>query len=247
MSELVLRDVTICYGPDPAVHHLDLALPLGALVALLGPNGAGKSTLLRGILGGLPLTTGSIELEGAPLTSSLGRVAFLPQRREHHAEMPLSVREVVEMGRYPRLGLFRRFRDGDHAAVDAAIAEMGLDRLQLRRFAELSGGQAQRVLLARALVTGADVFLLDEPFAGLDAAAVAALSSSLQAWARRGRLVIAVVHDLALVRRVFDRAVLMRNHLVAAGSPADVLTQLALQGAFGSRAAAAEAAAGDRV
>ena len=161
--------------------------------------------------------------------------------------MPLTVREVVEMGRYPRLGLWRGFRPEDHAAVDAAITEMGLDRLQDRRFAALSGGQAQRALLARALATGAEVFLLDEPFAGLDAAAVAALSQSLQAWTRRGRLIIAVVHDLALVRRVFDRAVLMRNHLIATGAPADVLTQVALQGAFGSRALAAEAAAGDRV
>ncbi len=238
MTELRLRDVTVCYGTDPAIHHLDLALPFGSLVALLGPNGAGKSTLMRAILGWLPLTTGEVTVDGRPLGESTGRVTWLPQRREHDGDFPLDVRDVVAMGRYARLGAWRRFSSEDHQAVDAAISEMGLERLQDRQLSTLSGGQAQRVFLARALATGADVFLLDEPFAGLDAAAVANLAESLRGWTRRGRLVVAVVHDLPLVRRSFDVAVLIRTHLIAAGAPVHALSEQSLLAAFGSRALA---------
>jgi manganese/zinc/iron transport system ATP- binding protein len=235
MSELCIDNLTVCYDADPAIHHLSLQLPFGALVALLGPNGAGKSTLMRAILGWQPATTGSVTVDGKLLDKSSGRITYVPQRRDGDADFPIHVRAVVETGRYASLGWFRRFSEADHRAVDEALAEMGLERLQDRPLATLSGGQLQRVYLARALASGSDIFLLDEPFAGLDAAAVSALVRSLRRWSERGRLVISVVHDLDLVRRSFTHAVLMRNHLIACGSPPEVLCDEHLRAAFGNR------------
>jgi manganese/zinc/iron transport system ATP- binding protein len=233
MTDLLLDNLTVCYDADPAIHHLTLSLPFGSLVALLGPNGAGKSTLMRAILGWQQLTTGSVSCDGRALSN--GRISYVPQKREGDADFPVSVRDVVEMGRYSSLGWRRKFSGADHHTVDAALQEMGLERLQERPLSTLSGGQTQRVYLARALASGADIFLLDEPFTGLDAAAVAALVRSLRGWAERGRLVIAVVHDLDLVRRSFTHAVLIRNHLIASGTPSDVLCDEHLRTAFGNR------------
>ncbi|MBA2479986.1 MAG: metal ABC transporter ATP-binding protein [Planctomycetes bacterium] len=247
MTELRLADVTVCYGKDPAVHHLDLALPFGSLVALLGPNGAGKSTLMRAILGWLPLTTGTITVAGRPLADVPERIAYLPQRSLPDVDFPISVREVVAMGRHALVGAWRRFSAEDTRAVDSAITEMGLDRLQDRQLGTLSGGQVQRALLARALATGADIFLLDEPFAGLDAAAVTSLARSLRQWVDRGRLVVAVVHDLALVRSSFTHAVLLRSHLIAHGAPDAVLSTESLAAAFGGRATALFERGGGRI
>jgi manganese/zinc/iron transport system ATP- binding protein len=247
MTELRLADVTVCYGSDPAVHHIDLTLPFGSLVALLGPNGAGKSTLMRAILGWLPLTTGTITVDGRQLADISERIAYLPQRSLADADFPINVREVVAMGRYAHVGAWRPFTAEDTRAVDAAIVEMGLERLQDRQIGALSGGQVQRALLARALATGADIFLLDEPFAGLDAAAVASLARSLRQWTDRGRLVVAVVHDLALVRSSFTHAVLLRSHLIGAGAPESVLSNDALAAAFGGRATAVFERGGGRI
>jgi ABC-type Mn2+/Zn2+ transport system ATPase subunit len=147
-------------------------------------------------------------------------------------DFPISVREVVAMGRYHRLGAFAAFTAEDDARVDAALAEMDLVALQARQINALSGGQQQRALLARALASGADVLLLDEPFAGLDPAAAVDLAARLRAWADQGRLVLVAVHDLALVRAHFTHALLLNTHLIAAGPVADVLSEANLAAAF---------------
>ncbi len=232
----VLRfdDVTVCYGPTPAVHHLTAELPCGSLVALMGPNGAGKSTLLRTILGWHRLTTGSITIGGQPCRKARRRIGYLPQRAAVDWDFPVTVRDVVAMGRYQVLGPFRGFRREDHAVVDAAIAEMGLEWLADRQIAALSGGQQQRTFLARAVASGADIFLLDEPFAGLDPSSTADLVRRLQAWAKAGRLVVTVVHDIELARRFFPQALLVRASLIAAGATADVLAERNLAKAYGA-------------
>ena len=144
------------------------------------------------------------------------------------------MRDVVAMGRYQVLGPFRGFRREDHAVVDAAIAEMGLEWLADRQIAALSGGQQQRTFLARAVASGADIFLLDEPFAGLDPSSTADLVRRLQAWAKAGRLVVTVVHDIELARRFFPQAMLVRASLIAAGATAEVLAERNLAKAYGA-------------
>ncbi len=236
MASDVLRfdDVTVCYGPTPAVHHLSAELPCGSLVALMGPNGAGKSTLLRTILGWHRLTTGSITIGGLPCRKASRRIGYLPQRASVDWDFPVTVRDVVAMGRYQVLGPFRGFRAEDHAVVDAAISEMGLEWLAGRQIAALSGGQQQRTFLARAVASGADIFLLDEPFAGLDPSSTSDLVRRLQEWARAGRLVVTVVHDLDLARRFFPQALLVRASLIAAGATAEVLAPRNLARAYGT-------------
>ncbi len=229
---LTFADVTVCYDDAPAVHHLDARLPHGCLAALVGRNGAGKSTLLRAALGWQPTTTGAIVIGHTATCDHPDRIHYLPQRSSVDWDFPISVREVAAMGRYHRLGAFAAFADDDQARVDAALAEMDLVALQQRQINALSGGQQQRALLARALASGADVFLLDEPFAGLDPAAAVDLATRLRAWADQGRIVLAAVHDVALVRAHFTHALLLNTHLVAAGPVAEVMSEANLTQAF---------------
>jgi ABC-type Mn2+/Zn2+ transport system ATPase subunit len=231
---LHLDDVTVCYGPDPAVHHLTAHVPRGRLTALMGPNGAGKSTLLRAILGWHPLTTGTIAIGSIAVAAARGRIGYLPQRTAVDWDFPITVREVVAMGRYRGCGAFRGFIAEDRRAVDSALDELGLTRLADRQIGTLSGGQQQRAVLARAVATGADLFLLDEPFTGLDPAATADLARRLRAWCEQGRLVLAVVHDVVLARTWFEHALLIRTHLVAAGPVTEALADRRLAEAYGA-------------
>lgn len=232
-DRLVFRNCTICYGAAPVVHHLSAEFPAGALVGVVGRNGAGKSTLLRAVLGWQALTTGSITLGDGPAHDARERLHYLPQRSQIDWDFPVTVREVVAMGRHGRLGALRRFAAEDHRAVDGALHELGLDALQGRQINALSGGQQQRTLLARAVASGADVFLLDEPFAALDPSAATDLARRLRAWADQGRLVLAVAHELDLVRAHCSHALVLNNHLVAAGPAAEALTDANLAIAFG--------------
>jgi len=161
-----LRDVTVCYGRVAALRGLTVDIPCGSLTAVVGPNGAGKSTLLRAILGWLPLTAGEIRIGDAHPQHALPRLAYLPQRHVIDWDFPITVREVVEQGRYPAVRVFRRLGRHDHELVDRALAELDLTALADRQIHRLSGGQQQRVFLARALAQGADIFLLDEPLTG---------------------------------------------------------------------------------
>ena len=164
---LRFRDVTVRYGRTVALDRVTVDIPCGSATAILGANGAGKSTLLRAILGWHLPGEGEILLGDAHPQHALPRLAYVPQRQAVDWDFPITVRGVVAQGRYPALGPFRRFAARDHAAVAAALAELELTALADRPIRALSGGQQQRVFLARAVAQGADIFLLDEPFAGL--------------------------------------------------------------------------------
>jgi len=239
MTELILHAVQVRYGAHRPVLdlHGDIRVPFGVMTALMGANGAGKSTLLRAILGWLPLSRGTISIDHQPLARR--RIALLGQKHLQAAGIPLCVREVVEMGRYQHVGLWRGFSAADHAAVDAALRELDLVAVQGDRFGELSGGQSQRVLLARALASGADILLLDEPFAGLDTSAVVRLAHAMQDLAAAGRLVLVVAHELELVRRYCAQVVVLARGACTQGPPATVLTPQVLDAAFGLAAGAA--------
>jgi manganese/zinc/iron transport system ATP- binding protein len=229
---LRFRDVTVRYGRTPALNDLTFDIPCGSSTAILGANGAGKSTLLRAILGWHPLASGEIRLGDSHPQHALPRLAYLPQRQAIDWDFPITVRKVVEQGRYASLRLFRRLSPGDHQRVERALDELGLTELADRQIRMLSGGQQQRVFLARALAQGADIFLLDEPFAGLDLFACEELTHILRAWEAQGRTVLAAVHDLELARRAFTHGVLLDNSLVAAGRIAEVLSPANIDRAF---------------
>ncbi|HXA14935.1 MAG TPA: metal ABC transporter ATP-binding protein [Opitutaceae bacterium] len=221
---LRFRDVTVCYGRTPALQQVTLDIPCGSSTAILGRNGAGKTTLLRAILGWHPLASGEIRLGDAHPQHLLPRLAYLPQRQSIDWDFPITVRAVVEQGRFPSLKLFQRMGARDHAIVDRALDELGITEFAGRQIRMLSGGQQQRVFLARALAQGADIFLLDEPFAGLDLFATEELSHILRAWETQGRTVLASMHDLELARRVFTQGVLLDTKLIASGPIAGVLS-----------------------
>ncbi len=226
-SHNILRftDVTVRHGATLALDRVTAAIPCGSLTALLGPNGAGKSTLLRAILGWHGMERGEIRIGDAHAHHLLPRFAYLPQRHQVDWDFPITVRGVVEQGRFPALKWWQRFGARDHEAVNRALEELDITALADRQISELSGGQQQRVFLARALAQGADIFLLDEPFAGLDLHATEELAHILSAWHAQGRTVIAVVHELALARAHFPSAVLLNTQLVAAGPTAEVLSE----------------------
>ena len=236
---LSFRNVTVYYGGrprlglnQPALEDFTLDIPCGSLTAILGPNGAGKSTLLRAVLGWLPLAHGEIRIGDAHPEHALPRLAYLPQRHVIDWDFPITVRGVVEQGRYPALRPWQRLAARDHEAVERALAELDLLPVADRQIRRLSGGQQQRVFLARALAQGADIFLLDEPFAGLDLFAVEELTHILRSWEAQGRTVLAAVHGLDLARHSLARGVLLATRLVAAGPLETVLTEANIDRAF---------------
>ncbi len=230
------RDVTVAYGRSrggqPALEDFTADIPCGSLTAILGPNGAGKSTVLRAALGWLPLARGEIRIGDAHPEHALPRLAYLPQRHVIDWDFPITVRSVVEQGRYPALRPWQRLSDDDHARVERALAELDLTGVAERQIRRLSGGQQQRVFLARAVAQGADIFLLDEPFAGLDLFAIEELTHILHSWEKQGRTVLAAVHGLDLARRVFARGILLATRLIADGPLESVLTEANVDLAF---------------
>ena len=215
--QLSVADLTVSYNRVPALHHLGFEVQCGQCVALLGPNGAGKSTLLKALAGLLPIETGSIRFHGHPVRGATQDFAYLPQREEVDWDFPATVRGLVEMGRYLRVGWWRRFTTEDCKVVDAALAAMQLGDLEDRQISALSGGQQQRAFLARALAQEAHVFLFDEPFTGLDQPTQQNLKVLIRQLRDAGKLVLASHHDLATVPEIFDRVLLLNGELIAAG------------------------------
>ncbi|GAB4042666.1 MAG: zinc ABC transporter ATP-binding protein AztA [Rubrivivax sp.] len=214
-------DLTLGYERHPAVHHLDLAVPAGELLAVVGPNGAGKSTLMKGLAGTLRPLSGRIER--AP-----GRVAYLPQQAEVDRSLPIRVVDAVGFGLWHELGAWGRWRAPQRARVAQALEAVGLTGFEKRTLDTLSGGQIQRLLFARLMLQDAPLILLDEPFAAVDAATTEALVALVQVWHAQGRTVLAVLHDLELVRRVFPTTLLLAREALACGPTGQVLTDAAL-------------------
>ena len=209
-------DVTLGYGRHPAVHHLDGEIAAGSLTAVVGPNGAGKSTLLKGVVGTLSPLAGRIELGGR-------RVAYLPQAAELDRSFPLGVYDLVAMGLWARSGMFGGIGRADRGRIEEAIAAVGLTGFERRPVATLSGGQTQRALFARLLLQDADVILLDEPFTAIDAKTTSDLLAVVRRWHDEARTVVAVLHDLDVVRRAFPETLLIAREPIAWGSTAAVL------------------------
>ncbi len=229
---LRLRNVTVQYGRTVALRDITLDIPCGSSTAILGPNGAGKSTLLRTILGWQSLAHGEVRIGDAHPQHARPRLAYVPQRHAVDWDFPITVRGVVEQGRYPSLGILKRFGKHDHDLVNRALEELGIQELAGRQIRMLSGGQQQRVFLARALAQGGDIFLLDEPLAGLDLFACEELAHILRAWEAQGRTVLAAMHDLEFARRIFSNGVLLDTGLIANGPLSGMLSAENVDRAF---------------
>lgn len=230
-----VHDVTVAYHRRPVLWDIDVQVPAGKLVAIVGPNGAGKSTLLKAVLGLVPLASGHVTVFGGPLRSVRRRVGYVPQREAVDWDFPITVSEVVEMGRYGRLGWVRRPGAADREIARECLAKVGMEAMGERQISQLSGGQQQRVFLARALAQDADLYLMDEPFAGVDAATERVIVDVLRGLRDAGRTVVAVHHDLQTVPEYFDHVIMLNLRLVAAGPVRSTFTGANLQSTYGGR------------
>lgn len=215
---IIADRLTVRYGRELALEEVSLEVPRGVTVALLGPNGAGKTTLFHAAIGLARVESGSIRVAG-------GRVAFVPQRLEVEPSFPVTVADVVRMGRYAEVGWLGRFGELDRDLVARALSELGIEHLARRRFGELSGGERQRSLLAQAAAQDAEIMLLDEPFAGLDAPTHGALRGLLRDWRDRGRTVLVATHDLKRAARDYDLVLCLNRRLIAIGPPDRTLNE----------------------
>ncbi len=237
-SPLAVRGLTVSYGEKPALFSVDATFPVGAMAAIVGPNGAGKSTLLKASLGLIPSVSGLVTVFGQPIAAARDRIAYVPQRASVDWDFPTTVTDVVLMGRYRKLGLFRRVTRAECALATDALGRVGMEGFASRQIGQLSGGQQQRVFLARALAQEADLYLLDEPFAGVDAATERAIIEVLKALKAEGKSVIAVHHDLSTVAEYFDHVFLVNVRAMAEGPVATTFTPEALAQTYGGRLAA---------
>ena len=228
----MIEGLGVHYGKVCALQEISLATSCGNRVALIGPNGAGKSTLLKAIAGLVPRRAGSISWRGEAVGKWSREFAYLPQREEVDWSFPITVRGLVEMGRYPHLGLWKRYGPADDEAVNAALGTLDIAHLHNRQICELSGGQQQRAFLARALAQDAHVLLFDEPFTGLDRNASESLAAILADLSEEGRLIISSHHDLKTAPILFNQSLLLNRTQLAFGPTSEVLTPETIQHAF---------------
>ena len=237
MDEIPLEthDLTVAYDKRPVLYGIDVQVPEGQLVGVIGPNGAGKSTLIKAIMGVVPVSGGWVKVFGQSFQKSSRRVGYVPQRESVDWDFPVNVMDVVLMGRYGRLGLVGRVSKADREVARACLDKVGMLPYSRRQIANLSGGQQQRVFLARALAQESDLYLMDEPFAGVDAATESAIIELLHELKSQGKTILVVHHDLATARKYFNSLLLLNMRLVAFGKTQEVFTHELLQKTYGGR------------
>ena len=235
-----VRDLTVSYGPVPALLDVSATIPPGTLVGVIGPNGSGKSTLIKAILGFLKPDVGEVRVFGETLDRARGRVAYVPQRGSVDWDFPITVRDVALMGRYGHVPWWRDLSTRDREIADETLEMVRMSEYADRQIGQLSGGQQQRVFMARAIAQGADILLLDEPFSGVDAATERAILDVLDATKNSGRTLVVVHHDLATAAEYFDLLILLKQRLYALGPPELVLQPKLLSEVYEGRLKAIE-------
>ena len=239
-AAIELRGFSVAYHNNPVLHAVDARFEQGQMSAIIGPNGAGKSTLLKALLGIIPRLAGELKILGHSANGKLDSTAhallsYIPQRKSVDWDFPVTVVDVVQMGLSRELGLLRRMTEKHHERIEIALKQVGMESFANRQIGELSGGQQQRVFLARALVQRARIYLLDEPFAGVDAATEQTIIAVLKALKETGKTIIAVHHDLTTLREYFDAALLLRGRRIACGPIQEILTAANLHETYGGR------------
>lgn len=237
MSQAALEthDLSVSYRGKPVLIGVDVEIPYGTITGIMGPNGAGKSTLLRTIMNDIRPDTGWVKLLGRQLDQVVGRVGYVPQRESVDWDFPVTVFDVVLMGTYAGLGWFGRPGKAEKARALEALEQTGMAALARRQIGELSGGQQQRTFLARALAQKADLYLMDEPFAGVDAATERAIIALMGGLRDAGKTVVVVHHDLQTAERYFDRLLLLNGRVVAHGTVAEVFRPDILNQTYGGK------------
>jgi manganese/iron transport system ATP-binding protein/manganese/zinc/iron transport system ATP- binding protein len=220
-----VEHLTVSYGPKPVLLDVSVAIEKGLLVGIIGPNGAGKSTLIKAILGFLKRDFGKVRILGRQIEDAKGMIAYVPQRGAVDWDFPITVKEVAMMGKYGELPWWRDPGPAEWDVVNRSLEMVRMTEFKDRQIGQLSGGQQQRVFLARALAQGSDVLLLDEPFAGVDAATERAILDVLEKAKDSGRTLVVVHHDLATAAEYFDRLILLKQRMYAYGPPEVVLQE----------------------
>ncbi|QDF96389.1 manganese ABC transporter ATP-binding protein [Azoarcus sp. DD4] len=232
-SPLAVHNLTVAYGHQPVLQKVDFVAPAAALVAVVGPNGAGKSTFIKAVLGLQPRISGEVACYGRPVERQRRLIGYVPQRSSVDWDFPASALDVVTMGLYGGIGWCRPVRARHREQAMAYLEQVGMADFARRQIGQLSGGQQQRVFLARALAQDARLYLMDEPFAGVDAATERAIVEVLRTLKSRGRTVLCVHHDLQTAPDYFEHLLLLAGRVVAAGPMAEAFTTAALEEAYG--------------
>lgn len=232
---LELHDLTVAYDKKPVLYGIDMSVPAGSLVGIIGPNGAGKSTLIKAVMGLLPVSAGWVKIFGESYKKNCHRVGYVPQRESVDWDFPVNVMDVVLMGRYGHMGIGRRPTKHDKEVAIECLKKVKMLPFAKRQIGNLSGGQQQRVFLARALAQESDLYLMDEPFVGVDAATETAIIEILRELVSRGKTLLVVHHDLATAKEYFDSLLLLNMRLVAFGPTEEVFTPEILQTTYGGR------------
>jgi manganese/zinc/iron transport system ATP- binding protein len=235
VSPLEIHDLTVAYHHKPVLWGIDLEVPPGRLIGIVGPNGAGKTTLIKGILGLVPISSGWVKVFGQSVKKSLRRIGYMPQRESVDWDFPVSVMDVVLMGRYGRIGLMKRPTREDRDVAHDCLDKVHMSPFANRQISNLSGGQQQRVFLARALAQESDLYFMDEPFSGVDAATESAIITLLRELRTKGKTVLVVHHDLPTAREYFDMLILLNMRLTAFGPTNEVFRPDLLQKTYGGR------------
>jgi manganese/zinc/iron transport system ATP- binding protein len=234
-TPIAVEDLTVAYRDEPVLWDVDLTVPEGTLMAIVGPNGAGKSTLIKTMLGLIASSAGRVLIYGKPYPQQRHKVAYVPQRGSVDWDFPTNALDVVMMGRYGHLGWIKRPSANDRALAMEALGKVGMEDFAGRQISQLSGGQQQRVFLARALVQNAQIYLMDEPFQGVDATTEKAIINVLRELKSVGRTVVVVHHDLETVPEYFDHVLLLNVRAIASGAVSEVFTPENLRLAYGGR------------
>jgi len=223
LHHLKLENISARYDKSPVLHDINFEISCGHRLAVIGPNGAGKSTLLKVLAGVLKQSTGAVYWQNLPLAKWTHEIAYLPQLDSHQKDFPITVKEVVAMGRYPKVNFWKKFSAEDHAKVEQAMIDMEIKDLEHRQIDDLSGGQQQRTFIARCLAQEAHVILLDEPFNGLDSESRIHLTELMRKLSNRGHLIIASHHNLDTVTQIFDYTLAVNKSQVAFGKSHDIM------------------------
>lgn len=234
-SVLKVNNLTVSYTNEPVLWGIDFEIPQGKIVGIVGPNGAGKSTLLKSIMEVIPVSGGSVRVFDKPLDEVRRRVSYVPQRESVDWDFPASVFDVVMMGRYGRLGLLNRPGRVDREMVQDCLEKVEMADFAKRQISQLSGGQQQRVFIARALAQEADFYLLDEPFAGVDAATEETIIQLLRKMSNENKTMIVVHHDLQSVKKYFDWVILLNMNIVAYGPTETTFTEENIRKTYGRK------------
>lgn len=234
-SPLSIHSMTVAYNQRPVLWDIEYEAPAGSLIAIVGPNGAGKTTLIKACLGLIPMAAGIVEFWGGSYKDQRIKIGYVPQRESVDWDFPISALEVVEMGRYAMIGWCKRVskfhRDKSYSFLD----KVGMADYATRQINQLSGGQQQRVFLARALAQEAELYFMDEPFAGVDAATEKAIIEILRDLRTQGKTVIAVHHDLVTVNEYYDNLLLINTRVIASGKSKEVYTPENLRSTYGGQ------------